>query len=419
MQNDARIIEKIRLSGGDEMYTYKLNDLAQEALENRSEGRKEAYVFRDWGFMSGFNYLSKNAVRMVTDTDEQTIRSLYDEDFDIVACYWHEEDRTIYEDAFNLVAGEGDLVITQEVEEKDGSAAFYMTSLKKKEKEKNNPIPGIDVASGMVPGHAEGMADYDPSSDFIWTDKSVEVTLHNPDITTNGLHLVLGTLREKYMLQNPELEPRITLYVNGVLISDLQVIDGVSEYTVQVPRDEEDMYRIEIQTNCYFVPSEIGENDDLRSLSLMLYYLGAAERLFAIKGFVKKCKGGMRMMERDYRVDIAKALGIIMMVMGHAGAPNSIVFFRFHMALFFILSGWCLKDNHMDSIKSMLNYSGRKIQNLYIPFIAFNGIMMLFRNKLIALNIYTDNEAFLENSVVGGGNSYGLTIPLSFAEMKP
>lgn len=39
--------------------------------------------------------------------------------------------------------------------------------------------------------------------------------------------------------------------------------------------------------------------------------------------------------DRDKRIDIAKAIGIILVVLGHAGAPHSSIFFRFHMALFF------------------------------------------------------------------------------------
>lgn len=50
-------------------------------------------------------------------------------------------------------------------------------------------------------------------------------------------------------------------------------------------------------------------------------------------------------MTRDRSVDIAKGLGIILMVMGHAGMPHSSIIFRFHMALFFILSGWCFLIN--------------------------------------------------------------------------
>lgn len=65
-------------------------------------------------------------------------------------------------------------------------------------------------------------------------------------------------------------------------------------------------------------------------------------------------------MTRDRSVDIAKGLGIILMVMGHAGMPHSSIIFRFHMALFFILSGWCFSDKYLDGIKNVLTFVEKK-----------------------------------------------------------
>ena len=124
-------------------------------------------------------------------------------------------------------------------------------------------------------------------------------------------------------------------------------------------------------------------------------------------------------MERDKRIDIAKALGIILVVLGHAGFPYSSIIFRFHMALFFILSGWCFSDKYLQSWETFRIYIWKKIKGLYIPFILFNGITLLLRNLLIQINIYSDNEAFLMASEFGGGNGYGITTPLALSEMKP
>lgn len=65
-------------------------------------------------------------------------------------------------------------------------------------------------------------------------------------------------------------------------------------------------------------------------------------------------------MTRDRSVDIAKGLGIILMGYGHAGMPHSSIIFRFHMALFFILSGWCFSDKYLDGIKMCLHLCGKK-----------------------------------------------------------
>ena len=124
-------------------------------------------------------------------------------------------------------------------------------------------------------------------------------------------------------------------------------------------------------------------------------------------------------MVRDKRIDVGKAIGIILVVMGHAGFPYSSVLFRFHMALFFWLSGWCFRDECLKDFSTYINYSVKKIKGLYIPFILFNGITLALRNWLIKINIYTDNVSFLETSMHGGGNSFGITVPLALTEMKP
>lgn len=112
-------------------------------------------------------------------------------------------------------------------------------------------------------------------------------------------------------------------------------------------------------------------------------------------------------MARDKRIDVAKAIGITLVVWGHAGGPYSSMIFRFHMALFFILSGWCFKDVYLDTLSNLRSCIWKKVKGLYLPFIIFNGITLTLRNLFILLNIYTDNEAFLEPSSFGGGMDMG------------
>lgn len=118
--------------------------------------------------------------------------------------------------------------------------------------------------------------------------------------------------------------------------------------------------------------------------------------------------------ERNKTIDIAKALGIIFVVLGHTGFPKSSILFRFHMALFFILSGYCFSDTHIKNINSMLFFILRKIKGLYIPFVLFNVVCVLLQNFLIHINIYTDDPAFLSQAVYG--NQYGLTAQLGFSD---
>lgn len=115
------------------------------------------------------------------------------------------------------------------------------------------------------------------------------------------------------------------------------------------------------------------------------------------------------MKTRDTGIDIVRAIGIILMVLGHIGVPYSSIIFRFHMALFFIISGYCFSDKHLESAKATWNFILTKVKGLYIPYILFNIIMTLAWPFLIRINIYTDNPLFLEDTIYG--NAYGL-LPL-------
>lgn len=123
--------------------------------------------------------------------------------------------------------------------------------------------------------------------------------------------------------------------------------------------------------------------------------------------------------KRDKSIDIAKAIGIILVVLGHAGMPHSSVMFRFHMALFFALSGYCFKDNYLDTSEKLIQFIVKKIKGLYIPFVVFNLGTLFLRNFFIRIGIYTNKMEFLDAPKVGAGNSYGVSNLLPFSEMKP
>ena len=84
----------------------------------------------------------------------------------------------------------------------------------------------------------------------------------------------------------------------------------------------------------------------------MLGYLGRRKKTDdeKIKGgkSVRKNYEGMRDMNRvkrrDLSVDIVKALGIVCMVAGHCVWPFTHFIYLFHMAIFFIASGYCYKE---------------------------------------------------------------------------
>lgn len=73
----------------------------------------------------------------------------------------------------------------------------------------------------------------------------------------------------------------------------------------------------------------------------------------------------------DYKVNILKALAIILVVSGHLGISIIPLFpaYSFHMALFFFISGYLFKENHLINITS---YIKGKAKRLLIPYFWYN-----------------------------------------------
>lgn len=96
---------------------------------------------------------------------------------------------------------------------------------------------------------------------------------------------------------------------------------------------------------------------------------------------------------RDDKITIAKAIGIILMVVVHAGLPQMEANFiiMFHMPLFFIVSGYCFKEKYLSNNTDFIK---RKIKGLYIPYIKYALLFLLLHNLFFHLNIYNDSYGF-------------------------
>ncbi len=99
---------------------------------------------------------------------------------------------------------------------------------------------------------------------------------------------------------------------------------------------------------------------------------------------------------RDNKIDILKGIGIILMVVRHARAPYSDFVLLFHMALFFIASGYLMKSDSPEDVKSLFVYIKKKIKGLWKPYFLFTCFFVLCHNIFLRLNIYTDNPQYLE-----------------------
>ena len=73
-------------------------------------------------------------------------------------------------------------------------------------------------------------------------------------------------------------------------------------------------------------------------------------------------------MERDYRLDNAKAIGIFLVVFAHVMSTSTITnyIYLFHMPLFFFISGktMAIKEAEMPCIKFLI----RKFKTICVPY---------------------------------------------------
>lgn len=97
---------------------------------------------------------------------------------------------------------------------------------------------------------------------------------------------------------------------------------------------------------------------------------------------------------RNKNVTYTKAIGIMLMVLGHCGCAIPYAkqtLYMFHMPLFFFLSGYCFKYNHLDNPGLFL---WKRIKGLYWPFIKWGLIFLVLHNVFYNLHIYDDEYGF-------------------------
>lgn len=98
---------------------------------------------------------------------------------------------------------------------------------------------------------------------------------------------------------------------------------------------------------------------------------------------------------KDNSITIAKAFGIIMMVIGHCGVPHVTKYiYMFHMPLFFLLSGYCFKEAHLLDFR---HFAWKRIKGLYFPFVKYGLLFLLLHNVFFHLNIYSDQYGWGTN----------------------
>lgn len=127
--NTARIINEIRTTGGENLWASEMTELAVAAIDNKQEGINEIYLFTDWGFFTGFDYLTMNNIPFMTSIDENKLTQEYLDGKDIVACCWSSDDIAKFVNLYDSINDGTGIVISREWTDNNGKIEFYQIIL--------------------------------------------------------------------------------------------------------------------------------------------------------------------------------------------------------------------------------------------------------------------------------------------------
>lgn len=99
---------------------------------------------------------------------------------------------------------------------------------------------------------------------------------------------------------------------------------------------------------------------------------------------------------RDDSITIAKAIAILLMVLGHTyfSQYGNQWINMFHMPLFFFFAGFCMKDKYLQTPCLFIR---KRVVGLYKPFAKWSIVFLLFHNVFFYVNIYNGEYGFREN----------------------
>lgn len=129
LSNQNAVIRQIRSTGGEGMWSAEMTALAKNAVENKKKGIEEVYVFYEWGFMTGFNYLTKNDITIVADWDLGALSQYYNDKKDIIICYWKKKKENTNRTILDLTANFMGEIKTEAIKNKNKEIQFYKMTL--------------------------------------------------------------------------------------------------------------------------------------------------------------------------------------------------------------------------------------------------------------------------------------------------
>lgn len=106
---------------------------------------------------------------------------------------------------------------------------------------------------------------------------------------------------------------------------------------------------------------------------------------------------------RNKSIDILRGLLMILVVIGHIGTPVTSFIYSFHVAAFFVLSGYLYKPFSDEA--SMRDFGERikkRIKRLYIPCFLFSLFIVMMNNVIMRMGLYTTTELLESNPAING-----------------
>ena len=102
--------------------------------------------------------------------------------------------------------------------------------------------------------------------------------------------------------------------------------------------------------------------------------------------------------QRNTVISICKALGIILMVIGHADAPTRLhcFLYEFHMPLFFITAGYFFSLKYLTDEATFVK---KRIKGLYLPFVKWAVFFLIIHNWMFDLGILNEHYGNWEGGV--------------------
>lgn len=99
---------------------------------------------------------------------------------------------------------------------------------------------------------------------------------------------------------------------------------------------------------------------------------------------------------RNEKIDIAKGILIILVVLGHTGFSYN-RFFAFQIPVFFMVSGYLYTPYYYKNFSGLKKLFFKRLGTLYIPYVISNVIFTILNNPLKMIHVYDENIPWLKN----------------------